>query len=178
VSGCSPATGRDPLPVPVVSVTASEGEPGSAGLAGGHGSPTAPPGPPSPSASAALPDGRSASYIKSVDVGARTVTFDLIVLLEGDAATKEWVKTHPDEPDGPPEGYLITNDNTRLRTVPLSPQVIVKVIDLNAADPSARKPIKLANLPKHLAAERNAGLPYWLTVEHGQVTLMEEQYLA
>ena len=100
------------------------------------------------------------------------------MLLEGADATKEWLKTHPNEPEGPPEGYLIVNDNKRLRTLPMSAQVAVKVVDLNASDPSIPKPLKLADLPAHLNRERNAQLPYWLTVQHGQVTLVEEEYLA
>lgn len=174
-SGCAPGAPRDPVPAPApapaVSTPATDAGLGSGGVVGAQGSPGS-------TASAVLADGRSAAYIKSVDVNARTMTFDLIVFLEGDAATKEWRKTHPDEPDGPPEGYLIINDNTRLRTLPLATQVTVRVIDLNAADPSAVKPIKLADLPAHLAAERDAGLPYWLTVRQGQVTLMEEVYVA
>ena len=41
----------------------------------------------------------------------------------GKDAAAVWVKKHPDEPDGPPEGYLIINDNPKLRTMPIAADV-------------------------------------------------------
>jgi hypothetical protein len=182
-AGCGHASAGNTAPTASTSATPS---PVSAGILGAQGIPALPsdspsPPPDSPGGSttpAALADGKSAAYLKTVDAHARTVTFDLIELLMGDAATKEWLKTHPDEPDGPPEGYMIVNDNSRLRTLAFAAQTSVKVVDLNASDPSIPKPIKLADLPGHLAGERQAALPYWLTVKNGQVTALEEVYLA
>jgi hypothetical protein len=179
VAGCT-RTGADP-PGGGPAATAGTGSVDMRGAAvpasPPAASPSPKPAPPSPS-TAALADGRSASYVKTVDVSKRTVTFDLIQLLTGADATRAWVKQHPDEPDGPPEGYLIINDNPKLLTLPFAANVTVKVIDLNSSDASALHQIKLADLPAHLGGERDAPLPYWLTVVHGQVTLVEEEYLA
>jgi hypothetical protein len=181
VSGCARFTG-DHKPAAVVSVPASKAaDAGSTGDGGGGlatGNSPSVPASPGTGAPGVLPDGRSASYLKTIDVSKHTITFDLITLLFGDDATKEWVKKHPDEPDGPPEGYLLVNDNKKLRTIAFAPDVTVKVVDLNSNDPSATHPIKLADLAHHLSGERNAPLPYWLTVENGVVTIVEEEYLA
>ena len=78
-----------------------------------------------------------------------------------------------------PEGYLIVDDNKRLRTLPFAAQVTVQVIDLDApGGVDMDKRITLAKLPAHLAGERQAPLPYWLTVSGGQVTALREEYLA
>jgi len=181
VSGCARLNQHD-KPAAAASGPASpsgEADAGSTGDGGGglaQGSPS--PAGPTPTTPAVLPDGRSAAYLKTVDLTKRTITFDLIQLLFGDEATKEWVKKHPDEPEGPPEGYLLTNDNKKLRTITFSKDMIVKVIDLNSSNPAVARPIPLVNLPAHLAGERNAALPYWLTVEQGQVTILQEEYLA
>jgi hypothetical protein len=183
VSGCA-RLNPNHKPAAAASAPASDpasgqGGAGSTGDGNGGLAPGSPsPGGPTASTSAVLPDGRSASYLKTVDLSKHTITFDLIQLLFGADATKEWVKKHPDEPDGPPEGYLLTNDNKKLRTISFAADVVVKVIDLNSSNPSVARPIPLADLPRHLSGERNAPLPYWLTVEQGQVTIVQEEYLA
>jgi hypothetical protein len=162
---------------------------GKAGLAGnGEDNPSPTPSAAGSSAAAAsLPDGKSPTYLTGLDVSAKTVTFDLIQFLEGDAARKAYVKVHPDEPDGPPEGYYIVNDNPQLRSLPISAQVKVRVLDFNAPGAVAPRTIKLTDLPAYFTHDsqykpehsdrRLSTTPYWLTVSHGQVTLIEEQYL-
>jgi len=185
VSGCSRLTNHKPdAAASAPSASAGTGTGADGQGVGGGAVPSSPsPGVASSSSPASPPpdglaDGRSASYLKTINVSKHTVTFDLIQLLFGKDAAAVWVKTHPSEPDGPPEGYLLINDNPKLRTMALAPDVIVRVIDLNSADPSVVHPIKLADLPGHLAGERNAPLPYWLTVANGQITSIQEEYLA
>jgi hypothetical protein len=185
MSGCARLTGHKPD----AAVSAPAPDPTSAGpghdgqgVGGGAQPPSAPvvssSSTPSGPQGDILGDGRSASYLKAINVSNRTVTFDLIQLLFDKDAAAVWVKTHPDEPDGPPEGYLLINDNAKLRTMSLATDVVVKVIDLNASNPSVARPIKLTDLPGHLAGEKNAPLPYWLTVASGQITSIQEEYLA
>jgi hypothetical protein len=131
-------------------------------------------------------DGKNAAYLTRVDTSAKTVTFDVVQFLSDDAATKAYKRDHPGETEGPPEGYYIVNDNPQLRTVPVSPQVQVKVVNFDAPD-AATKPIKFADLPKFFANasqykpdpgdKRLATNPFWVTVSHGQITVIEEQYL-
>lgn len=151
---------------------------------GEAGSPTAAPPPPSASGPepAVLADGRHPVYLTGLDASKRRITFDLIQFLTGETAQKAWIKDHPEEPDGPPNDYLIVNENVKLRTLPVSSAVTVKV--LNTDDLTAETtPIPFADFPAHLTKDLDKTdkylwvLPFWLTVMQGQVVLIEEQFL-
>ena len=120
-----------------------------------------------------LPDGRSPVYIKSIDVTHRTLTFDLIVFLTGQAAKDEWVKEGKDKASGedaPPDDYMIINNNTKLRTLPVSTGV---AITYNDPDNSfAPTTVSLAGLKGPFAYR-----PFWITVSGGVVTKIEEQFI-
>lgn len=137
----------------------------------------------SPDAQAVLPDGRHPVYLTRLDVPRRQLTFDLVQFLTGVQAKQAWLKDHPDEPDGPPNDYYIVNDNPKLRTLPIAGTVQVKVVDLTGPGGLSMVPIALADLPGHLSRDPNPGAgrlwpaPFWLTVEHGQIVAMEEQYI-
>jgi hypothetical protein len=146
---------------------------------GAEGTPSAAPGPP------VLADGRHPVYLTDLDLPRRTVTFDLIQFLTGAEATKVWAKQHPDDPEGPPNDYLIVNDNRRLRTLPIADRAEVTVVQTGAASGGVTNvQISLGDLPGHLARQkpetvddRLSYAPYWLTVRSGQVTRIEEQFL-
>ena len=130
-----------------------------------------------------LADGRHPVYLTGLDLAKRQVTFDLIQFLTGKAAKEAWVKAHPEEPDGPPNDYMIINDNPRLRTLPIDASVAVTVVDLSDGVKSV--PVALADLPAWLAAhepvdageKRLSYNPWWLTVAQGKVTKIDEQFV-
>jgi len=122
-----------------------------------------------------LEDGRHPVFLTSVDVAGRKITFDLIVFLTGAEAKAEWAKTHPGEGDGPPNDYLIVNNNPKLRTLPVAAGVAVKVVDLEAPGGVGLVTIPFADLNSHFAS--GFGLPFWITVAKGEITLIEEQFL-
>ena len=151
LAGCS-ATGPTTGAAPTATATTA-----NAGLGG-------------PSA-AVLADGRHAGYLTGLDLTARTVSFDKIDFLTGDAAKKEWKKQNPAAgEDGPPNDYMIVNNNPLLRTLPLAGSVDVRIADLTTG--LVMKKSTLAALPKQRSTS-----PYWLTVTDGQVTAIEEQYV-
>jgi hypothetical protein len=129
-----------------------------------------------------LADGRHPVYVTGLDVAGKKITFDLILFLTGDAAKQAWAKEHPEEPDGPPNDYFIVNDNPRLRTLPVSGAVSVKVVDTGGGGITLA-PIAFADLPAHFSTEpiqegnKVWHNPFWLTVTSGAVVTMEEQYL-
>lgn len=139
---------------------------------------------PSAAASPVLADGRSAVYLTGLDTTRKTVTFDLIEFLTGDAAEAEWKKQHPDSTEGPDNGYLIVNNNTKLRTLPVAGTAKIRVLGtLGSTD---LKSIGFAALPAFLKKQTKGleltpphitALPFWLTVRDGQVTEFEEQFL-
>jgi hypothetical protein len=135
----------------------------------------------SPAAESLLEDGRHPVFVKSVDVAGRTVEFDLIQFLTGDEAIAAHDEDHPDDPGGPPNDYYIVNDNPRLRRLPVTDDVEVIVLDWEGGfEPQTTA---FADLPALLAAytwddtgETMRG-PFWLTVENGTITAIEEQYI-
>ncbi len=119
-----------------------------------------------------LADGRHPVLPTKVDVAGRKVTFDLIVFLTGQAAKDEWLKQNPQDPSGPPNDYMVVNNNPLLRTLPVSPNVIVKAVKDPTTDPVA---IPFADLPAH--ADPPGARIFWITVAKGQITLLEEQFV-
>jgi len=133
------------------------------------------------SPSPGLEDGRSPVYVTAIDVPGRTVTFDLIQFLTGDEAKRAYTKDHPEDPGWPPNDYYIVNENSRLRTLPVVAGVDTTVNWLGGgADPEE---ISFDQLPDYFAtnpAPSDGHLwyaPFWLTVDDGQVVLLEEQYI-
>jgi hypothetical protein len=148
-----------------------DGQGGNAG--GGTSPPTAgqPSGDQSLGEAPVLADGRHPVLLTKVDVAGRKVTFDLIVFLTGQAAKDEWVKQHPEEPEGPPNDYMTINNNPLLRTLPVSANVKIKAVKDGTAD---LVPIAFADLPGHI---NPPGRIFWITVGKGQITLIEEQFV-
>jgi hypothetical protein len=157
--------------------TATGGGPATAGDGGGQGGI----GAPSVTASPILADGDSPVFLTKVNPSARTITFDLIQFLTGDAATKEYKKEHPTAQEGPPDDYLIVNDNPKLRTLPVGTNVTCTVVD-TATSGVSDKPIAFADLPGYFTShDQNgagpAGSVYWLTVAAGQIVKIREQFV-
>jgi hypothetical protein len=146
--------------------------------------PAAATGGPSANAVPVLADGRSAVYLTGLDATHQSVTFDLIEFLTGEAAKAQWKKEHPDNPDGPDNDYLIVNNNTLLRTLPVA--VDVQCVVLKSLGGTDTKTISFAAFPALLKQQDTgmtltppdiAVLPFWLTVQHGTVIRFEEQFL-
>ncbi len=175
---------------------------GGDGGAAAVGSPTSPPAPassvpsstPDPTTSAApsptptavpspeLEDGKHFGYIRSVDASGQpaTLVLDLAYMLTGEDAAQA-AKEHGDEYP-PPNDYYIVNDNPKLRTLILSPDVRIRVLDwanccqtFFAGDLTAFAD-GFAH-PDPAGAYRGPTSPYWLWVKDGQVVRIQEQYL-
>ena len=147
------------------------------------GGPAAPAPPATaPAVEPALEDGRHPVFLTMLDSTARTVEFDLIQFLTGDEAVVAWDAVHPEEPGGPPNDYFIVNENPRLRVLPLADDVTVTVPSFEGGGLHAQA-IPFTDLPARLAGNpmpddgRLWPNPFWLTVEDGTVTAMDEQYL-
>jgi hypothetical protein len=133
----------------------------------------------SPPATPVLADGRHPVYLTGIDVAGRSVEFDLIQFLTGDEADAAYHKDYPDQHHALNNHYII-NDNPTLRRLPVADDVAVTVLDWNATF----RPlvVAFADLPTELAARGLprvplGGNPFWLTVENGTITAIEEQYI-
>jgi hypothetical protein len=148
---------------------------------GGAAQPTAAPATAGPATTGApagepaqLADGRHPVIVKQVNVGGRTVTFDLIQWFEGDAAAKAAAEDGQESP--PPNDYYTRNVNPRLRTLPVTSGARITLTRLtvgqgggNAAGPV---PADLATV-----AASGVGHIFWATVAGGQIQALEEQYV-
>lgn len=123
-------------------------------------------------------DGRYFAYIRAVQIGASgRIIADYAQFLTGDAALTEAKKRGIPEV---PNGFLIVNDNTKLRTLPLPENAAVRL----ASEAQGVRPegydIALADFARSFTDRTIPQLqqvPYWLTVKSGAVVRIEEQYL-
>jgi len=130
----------------------------------------------SPPAKPVLEDGRHAVFLTDVDTVGRSVEFDLIQFLTGDAAVSAYHKDYPDQRGGPPNNYYIINDNPKLRRLPVADDVAVTVLDWTAG--LQQKTVAFADLPaRGIPGNATTANPFWLTVVDGTVIAIEEQYL-
>jgi hypothetical protein len=136
---------------------------------------------PEPSPSPVLEDGRHFGSIRSVDAEARTLRFDLAYFLTGDAANQAAAERGDEVPV--PNDVYVVNDNPKLRTLPIAPDLEVWVIDPErCCDPVRGKvgPFLKAFATRHHpwdALYRGRQAPYWITVQDGVVVRIEVQYL-
>src|SRR5262245_62119651 len=87
VAGCAPKA--DSPTAPVGTPTPVLGSPTQGAGSLDEGGSTASP------SSVVIADGRHPVIVKSVDLGKREITFDLVVFLTGTAAETEWLKRNP-----------------------------------------------------------------------------------
>lgn len=150
---------------------------GAAGATDGTGTPGASAtAKDSPKTGQGLQDGVHDGYLTKVDTAQRTVTFDKVELLSGQAAREAYQKANPGATDGPDNDYFLVNDNKLLRTLPVSTGVTVSVIDVTKGGGVAPKASSFAKLPAFLAVKDNSTL-FSLTVTNGKVTALKSIYL-
>jgi hypothetical protein len=128
-----------------------------------------------------LEDGRHFGYIESIDLETPvgTVVFDLGYFLSGEEANQAAAEDgYPTPVDN---DYYIVNDNPRLRTLLVSPDITIRLVDwgystgLFSADARRfQQSFALDGYP--LGRYKGRFSPYWLTIKGGVVVTIEEQY--
>jgi hypothetical protein len=165
----SPAETTGPSPQP----TGSTGSTGSANP-GCSGAP----------APATLADGTYFGYVESVDVDSGTMGFDLACFYTGEEANEQAAQRGDEVPV--PNDVYIVNDSTTIRDVPVDPSTELLLIDWNeCCEVSSGAELEAFASAiggpdfVEIGGRRYAGSlsPYWLTIESGQVVLIEEQFL-
>jgi hypothetical protein len=154
----------------------SEEPDGAGGAPATTAAPASTAGAPTTSEPATFADGRHPVYLKTVDPGQQTITFDLIQFFTGEAATKAAAEDGEESP--PPNDYYIRNVNPRLRTLPVRSGAPITVNVLAAGSTgNATKDVSvtLAELAGYFPNSGTA--PFWITVDQGQVTEIAQQFL-
>jgi hypothetical protein len=130
---------------------------------------------------AALEDGRHFGFIQSVDARGPAMVFDLAEFLTGDSANQAALEDGVIQPgENVPDDYYIRNRNPRLRDLALVPDVQVILVNWPACCDTTVNGV-LADFAASFTTPNDvyhgSHSPYWLTVEGGFVTRIEEQYL-
>jgi hypothetical protein len=151
------------------------------GPTGATASPSSEPTDP-PTPEAAIEDGRHFTFLSAIDTGdPTTITFDLAYFFTGEEAADVAAERGDESP--PPNDYYIINDNPRLRTVPVAADAELRILDwANCCDGFLVGSIDELAAAMQAGADPYGGVyhytsPFWLTVEGGEVILIEEQYL-
>lgn len=109
------------------------------------------------------------------------MVFDLAEFLSGDAANQAAIEDGAIQPgENAPNDYYIRNRNPRLRDVALSQGVQIILVNwANCCDTTVNGVLAdfAASFTTPDDVYHGAQSPYWLTVEGGFVTKIEEQYL-
>jgi hypothetical protein len=118
-------------------------------------------------------DDRRGTYAAEVvDVDGRNLKFDVVQWLSGAAAAEEYERQHPGE-GGPPNDYVIVNDNDRLRTAGAAPDATVLLVDLAGDGSPDLDPFTYEEFS---VRQRPPGSTYWLTFQDGLIRTICEQY--
>ena len=143
------------------------------GGAGGAPATTAAPAPtaatPTTSEPVVLADGRHPVYLKTVDPGRPTITFDLIQFFTGEAAAKAAAEDGEESP--PPNDYYVRNVNPKLRTLPVRADATITANQVAGSNQDV-----LVSLAKLATFTQDRSPVFWITVEQGQVTKIAQQF--
>jgi hypothetical protein len=135
-------------------------------------------------APATLADGTYFGFVESLDVDSGTMGFDLACFYTGEEANEQAAQRGDEVPV--PNDVYIVNDNTTIRDVPVDPSTGLLLIDWNECcetSPGAELAAFASAIGERdlveIGGRRYAGSlsPYWVTIENGQVVLIEEQFL-
>jgi hypothetical protein len=126
-----------------------------------------------------LEDGRHPAFLTGLDVESHTVEVNVIQILTGQEAQAAYEAEYGPGGEIPYDEFIV-DENPRLRTLTLAPDVQVTIVE-DSANPI---PFALSDLPARFAGytEDDDGViwpnPFWLTVEGGVVTAIDEKFMS
>lgn len=127
-------------------------------------------------------DGRHFTYFKDVTTvdGSTVLVVDYAQMLTGDEAAA--AATAAGEESPPPNDYFIVNENTLLRTFPVDTTINVRLTSKpDGVQPEGYDVSFGVWQDMFIGMIADAGIvrvvPYWITIEGGVITAIEEQYL-
>ena len=138
---------------------------------------------PPPSVDTALEDGRRFGYVRAVDADAGTIEFDLAYWLSGKEADRAYQEATGNT-GHVPNDYFVVNDNPMLRTLALAPDLRLRLLDWNhCCETFFDGDLALFGQAVGQQTDVTDGdliyrgqSQWWITVEDGVVTEIEEQY--
>lgn len=127
-------------------------------------------------------DGRHFTYVRELASvgGATQLVVDYAQMLTGAEAAAAASAAGEESP--PPNDYFIVNENALLRTLPVDTALDVRLTSLADGTDPAGYDVPFGTWEDMFVgmiadAEFVRTVPYWITVEGGTITAIEEQYL-
>lgn len=114
------------------------------------------------------------AFVDSVDGRAHTITIDPMEFLTGPAATAAFHQANPGAAEGPPNDYFIVNPNKDHVVMPLASTTRVQLVLVNGTPENPPVDSTLAALSTYSGLGHS---PFWITIDHGQVTEVMEQFV-
>ncbi len=130
----------------------------------------------------ATTSGREFCYVREVvnETGTTMITVDYAQLLTGAEAASAATAAGDESP--PPNDYYIVNENPLLRTFPVRAGIMVTLQSGNPSGDMDPYTVVLGQWQDFFIGmspgmEVVRDVPYWITLQNGEVTAIEEQYL-
>lgn len=127
--------------------------------------------------------GLYATFLTGIDAAGRSVTFDVVQWLSGDAADEAYAKETGDD-SGAPNDFFVVNASPEVRTAAIAPGARVRLVRLQEDGTATSDAGTVEELPSYLEGYRPSPPdgrlsynPFWLRLEGGAVTSICEQYV-
>jgi ABC-type Fe3+-hydroxamate transport system substrate-binding protein len=136
---------------------------------------TSPPSTTAPTTTTAATTSKESVYVVSVDPAAHTITVDPMEFLTGSVANAAYRHDNPASAlKTPPDDYYIVNPTKDHVVLPLAPDAPIRV--LRTATTTLTNPATIS--ASALAHQSELKFrPFWITIERGSVSDVEEQYI-
>jgi hypothetical protein len=128
---------------------------------------------PSPSTTIATTHKESV-FVLSVDPTAHTIHVDPMEFLTGKAAATAFHKANPNATGGPDNDYYIVNTTKDDVELPLEADAVVKVVQAGGSVHTVPVAVPQHTLATYPALSMH---PFWITVQRGVVTEVDEQFV-
>jgi ABC-type Fe3+-hydroxamate transport system substrate-binding protein len=129
----------------------------------------------SPSPSTTIATTRKESvFVLAVDPTAHTIHVDPMEFLTGKAAIAAFRKTNPNATGGPDNDYYIENPTKDDIEMPLEADAVVKVVQAGGSVHTVPVAVPQRILASYPALPEH---PFWITIQRGVVTEVDEQFV-
>ena len=122
-------------------------------------------------------NGLHLAKITKLDRASRTITYDVMQFLTGDAAKKAYEQDLGEAPD---TDYYIRNESTQTRTAVLADDVTFRVNNLGGyppTEPDEGHEVDFATFAAYFDGEQAFATHFWITLEDGKAVAVEEQFV-
>jgi hypothetical protein len=116
---------------------------------------------------------RKSAYILSVDLKAHTITINPMQFLTGAAALKAYRRDNPGAASVPNDHYTVNTKKDRV-VLPLAKDAVVKLVSVGGTDHTSPVAVGQKRLVGYQSLTTR---PFWITIRHGTVIDVEEQFV-